>query len=43
MCGLTGFVTNTPDERREAMLATVATMAATLTHRGPDDGGEWVD
>ena len=43
MCGLTGFL----DQRRASPAATmertVRTMADSLRHRGPDEGGVWVD
>lgn len=42
MCGIAGYWTLRPDESAE-MNARVAAMAARLRHRGPDDGGEWVD
>jgi asparagine synthase (glutamine-hydrolysing) len=42
MCGLTGFVDFGP-ATREAREVTVAAMAETLRHRGPDDGGVWID
>jgi asparagine synthase (glutamine-hydrolysing) len=42
MCGLTGFVDFRPAPR-EARERIVAAMANTLIHRGPDDGGHWVD
>lgn len=42
MCGLTGFWQPGGCVREEAA-ATVHRMADTLVHRGPDDGGVWVD
>lgn len=43
MCGITGFLdlqsTRTPEE----LAAVVRAMADTLSHRGPDDSGWWVD
>ncbi len=43
MCGLTGFL----DLNRQAddltLRDTVARMAQTIVHRGPDDGGIWTD
>ncbi|MDQ3040611.1 MAG: asparagine synthetase B, partial [Pseudomonadota bacterium] len=41
MCGLTGFITRSPD--RGEFDATARGMAARLQHRGPDDEGVWVD
>ncbi len=43
MCGIAGFI-DTPCDKAEAELrATVLGMADALRHRGPDDGGAWVD
>ncbi|MGH6989437.1 MAG: asparagine synthase (glutamine-hydrolyzing), partial [Stellaceae bacterium] len=42
MCGLTGFLDSGPAPR-ESRAATVAAMTQTLHHRGPDDGGVWID
>ena len=42
MCGISGFFRPSgfhPEEARQA----VRKIANTLTHRGPDDSGEWVD
>jgi asparagine synthase (glutamine-hydrolysing) len=43
MCGIAGFLesslTSSPEELRHVVLR----MADTLRHRGPDDGGAWVD
>ncbi|TXF13340.1 asparagine synthase (glutamine-hydrolyzing) [Pelomicrobium methylotrophicum] len=41
MCGLTGFWT--PDRLPERLDVVAQRMADTLTHRGPDDAGVWVD
>ena len=42
MCGIAGFLDDRPAARasREAV---VSTMTEALRHRGPDDGGVWVD
>src|SRR6266849_9987333 len=42
MCGIAGFLDDRPATRasREAV---VSAMTETLRHRGPDDGGVWVD
>ncbi|MEN9216054.1 MAG: asparagine synthase (glutamine-hydrolyzing) [Gloeomargarita sp. HHBFW_bins_162] len=40
MCGITGVWVR---EAGRELAAKVQTMTATLTHRGPDDGGIWVD
>ncbi len=42
MCGLTGVFTMEPGVRAE-LAGSVASMSATLTHRGPDDAGVWTD
>lgn len=43
MCGLTGFL-DFACQTDEALLRAIATaMTGTLHHRGPDDGGVWVD
>jgi asparagine synthase (glutamine-hydrolysing) len=42
MCGFAGFLTATPFAP-EALLEHAQRMAATLVHRGPDDGGAWAD
>lgn len=45
MCGLTGFLV-APSEasgRAEDMRSLLSCMAGTLSHRGPDDGGFWID
>lgn len=41
MCGLTGFWT--PERLPQPQDIVVRRMADTLTHRGPDDSGVWVD
>jgi asparagine synthase (glutamine-hydrolysing) len=45
MCGIAGFVTNPKgDPPNPDSLASIAeSMAETLTHRGPDDSGAWVE
>jgi len=43
MCGFAGFVAFAPSFQRDALQATVARMADTLQHRGPDDAGCWCD
>ncbi len=40
MCGIAGFIAAT---RLNAMESTGARMADALAHRGPDDGGVWID
>jgi asparagine synthase (glutamine-hydrolysing) len=41
MCGIAGFLG--PEANREAATAIVDRMTRTILHRGPDDGGIWVD
>ncbi len=43
MCGITGFIDLARQTPAAELEATVARMAETLYHRGPDDGGTWVD
>lgn len=43
MCGIAGFVDARRTWNAERLTATGAAMAATLSHRGPDDSGVWVD
>jgi asparagine synthase (glutamine-hydrolysing) len=43
MCGLTGFWDMTAARDASAQRAIVRRMARTMTARGPDDSGEWVD
>lgn len=43
ICGLTGFFDATRQTALEELQATVLRMVNTLCHRGPDDGGAWVD
>lgn len=42
MCGLTGCL-SAPEHTRDEMHAILSAMAASLTHRGPDDAGTWID
>ncbi|MEO5566100.1 MAG: asparagine synthase (glutamine-hydrolyzing) [Luteimonas sp.] len=41
MCGLAGF--RSPDSRADGHAELAQAMAARIRHRGPDDGGVWVD
>ncbi len=43
MCGLAGFIDISRQMSVEQMKAVVQDMSNTLHHRGPDDGGLWVD
>ena len=43
MCGITGFIDLQARRTPEELAAVVRAMAGTLSHRGPDDSGVWVD
>lgn len=43
MCGLLGFLDLRRNWSKTDMIRTVQTMAGSIVHRGPDDGGVWVD
>ncbi len=43
MCGIVGFLDSSLRGTNETLEATVVRMADALRHRGPDDGGAWVD
>ncbi len=43
MCGIVGFIGHDPAGTRGALEASVRAMTETLTHRGPDDDGVWID
>ena len=43
MCGFAGFIDNNQSLNSDALKQAVGKMADTLYHRGPDDGGSWVD
>jgi len=43
MCGITGFLTPVNERCRDEMALIATTMAESLTHRGPDAGGVWVN
>ncbi|MBT8763041.1 asparagine synthase (glutamine-hydrolyzing) [Desulfohalobiaceae bacterium Ax17] len=43
MCGIAGFIDFACSQNRFSLESTVRRMADTLTHRGPDAGGVWVD
>lgn len=42
MCGIAGFVLESPGPPGAALQAAAAGMASRLHHRGPDSGGTWV-
>jgi asparagine synthase (glutamine-hydrolysing) len=43
MCGITGFIDFSGRTSKESLERTIQGMAGTLHHRGPDEGGHWVD
>lgn len=43
MCGITGFFDASCQMSDQEMRYVVQNMSQALTHRGPDDGGRWVD
>jgi asparagine synthase (glutamine-hydrolysing) len=43
MCGIAGFVDRSCSVGPDELAAIASRMSGTLTHRGPDDGGVWVD
>src|SRR5580704_13599470 len=43
MCGIVGFIDLFRNTNAEEMNANISKMSRTLLHRGPDDGGHWID
>src|SRR5664280_2835295 len=43
MCGIAGLLESSSRNSPEVLREMVTRMADTLRHRGPDDGGAWVD
>jgi asparagine synthase (glutamine-hydrolysing) len=43
MCGICGYLDARAATGQDELLATVAAMAATMPHRGPDDQGVWAE
>jgi asparagine synthase (glutamine-hydrolysing) len=43
MCGIVGFWDNSQQFNTDQLVPMVQRMSDTLLHRGPDDGGTWVD
>ena len=43
MCGILGFIDSSNSSSNEDLCAIINRMNKTLIHRGPDDGGKWVD
>ncbi len=43
MCGISGFLDTTHNSRSDALEINLKRMTDSIQHRGPDDGGEWID
>lgn len=43
MCGIVGFLSYHNQTSKGELQATIGRMSDTLIHRGPDDGGAWID
>lgn len=43
MCGITGFINSSQQYTMDAMYLIIKRMSDTLIHRGPDDGGTWLN
>jgi asparagine synthase (glutamine-hydrolysing) len=43
MCGIAGFLNRSTDSSESRLLEIARGMSAALTHRGPDDEGQWAD
>ncbi len=43
MCGIVGFINQSPDKSGDDLAGITSGMIGTLLHRGPDDEGVWVD
>ena len=43
MCGIVGFIDDSRKHTRDTLRGIAERMSATLLHRGPDDGGVWID
>src|SRR6185437_3942479 len=43
MCGIAGFIAAGSGNKAQALSTIAAAMGASLSHRGPDDEGAWVD
>ena len=43
MCGITGFLTKCKNQPDAELMQVLERMGSTLSHRGPDDSGQWVD
>jgi asparagine synthase (glutamine-hydrolysing) len=43
MCGITGFLDFSPSTNLEVLTQRISAMTSTLSHRGPDGEGVWVD
>ncbi len=43
MCGISGFVDPDKSTSKDKLLDVISRMTDTISHRGPDDSGVWVD
>jgi len=43
MCGFVGFLGGNVENKRDEKIVLLKCMADTITHRGPDDSGYWLD
>src|SRR5579871_2753397 len=43
MCGITGFLDTSRSQSTEQLTLTARRMSTSLSHRGPEDEGVWVD
>ena len=43
MCGLAGFIDRSGDRSRDRLKLELKHMSDAVSHRGPDDWGEWLD
>src|SRR6476469_8930801 len=43
MCGITGYLNERNDRKRDELTAVIDAMSARIVHRGPDDFGAFVD
>jgi len=43
MCGIAGFLDNTPTRSESTLAAEIEVIASAMTHRGPDAKGRWID
>lgn len=43
MCGITGFINTDTNVNKEKLHSIISKMTDTISHRGPDDFGVWID